>query len=179
MNSTYLKLIIYDNPDLNTIYLQDISVYNPDVPIELPTLQITPPNFSTNYTLFYPTLSLIPINSNVFGWTNTNDPTKLKELQDGLWLIIQSVKPSGLINKTHCHFRITKLKSNLMNEISARLESDNIYCMDKNPWYYEMFKKLQTLETAKYLAENCGKINEANIMYNEILNEYNSSLNYC
>lgn len=168
MNTTHLRLIFFDNPDPKTLYLQDVSLYNPDIIPELPTFVLTPPNFSTSYTLFYPVNSLIPINSNAFGWTNTNDPNQLQNLQDGIWIIEQSIKPNGVIKKQHLHFRITKLKTQLIKYVSDKMDSDSPYFNPNDPWYNQMFNFLQILETAKQLAEICGKCEEATIMYNQV-----------
>jgi hypothetical protein len=146
-------------------------VYNPDVPVKYPYLTITPPNFSTAYTLEYPTASLIAINSNLFGWTNTMQYQYLTELPDGHYKIEQSVGPNCLIKRTYNYFRITSLKSTLMNKV-AELFEINKSCFDCNQddeYYKKTFQYLQWLEQAKYMAENCNKIEEAKIIYNRVL----------
>lgn len=168
MNKTQLNLYFFDSPDLKTIYLQDTSIYNPDLPIENPTIEILQPNFTNSYVVIYPTLSLIPINSNVLGYTPTQNFEDLKCLSDGLWLFTQSVKPNGLIKRSYNHFRITNLKTELINYISDKIDSDTVYINKNDLWYHQMFVLLQTLESAKFLAENCGKCEEAKIMYNQV-----------
>ena len=64
MNQTQLDLLFIDTSNEKLIYIQDTSEYNPDVEVQSPLLQITPPNFSTRYNLIYPISSTIYINSN-------------------------------------------------------------------------------------------------------------------
>lgn len=170
MNTSNLNLIFFDNPDPKTIYLQDVSSYNPDLPVELPMLVITPPNFQTSYSVFYPVHSLMPINSNLFGWTNIpqSDPEMLSKLQDGIWRFNQSIKPNGLIKRDYIHFRVVNLKYKIYAYVSDKIDSDNAYFNPDDPWYGSLFRLLQILDTAKYLAEKCGKCEEASIMYNTV-----------
>ena len=85
MSKTKLSLLFFDSPDLKVIYTQDVSWYNPDVPVETPLLEICPPNYSTVYTVVYPVSKLIVVNSNSFNWSNSSDYDALTTLPDGLW----------------------------------------------------------------------------------------------
>lgn len=168
MNKTQLNLHFFDSPDLKTIYLQDTSLYNPDLIVETPTIEILQPNFTSVFAVIYPLSSLIPINSNVLGYNLTQNFNELSYLQDGLWVFTQSIKPNGLIRRSYNHFRITKLKSELLDYISNKVSSESAYINPNDLWYIQMFTLLQTLESAKFIAENCGKCEEAKIMYNQV-----------
>lgn len=175
MNTTYLSLHFYDNPDPKIMFIQDVSVYNPDIEINHRYLIITPPNFSQAYMVEYPKHSLLPINSNVFEWTATMDYDKLQDLPDGHYNIRQSVDPNCVMNKDYTYFRITSLKSKLLNKISDSYEN-NKHCMDclkDDSWYKNLFYHLQWLDSAKYMAECQHKIDHAKLIYNTVLSEFN------
>lgn len=179
MSKTHLSLLFFDSPDPKSIYAQDVSMYNPDQETETPLLEIVPPNFSTKYTLIYPISKLIVLNSNSIGWTNTDDYNELTTLNDGLWEITQSVKPNGVIKKTHYYFRITKLKQTLISMISDKMSSESVYCSPNDPWYTSVYEALSTLEVAKQLSETCCKHEEAKIMYNQVLLKSKQLDPYC
>jgi len=172
MNQSELSLIFLDNPDPKIMYIQDTSVYNPDVEVENPLLKITPPNFSTQYVVEYPVSSLIVFNSNALGWTNTSDYEQLSVLPDGLWVITQSVKPNDCIYKTYNHFRIVNLKKSILCYVSEQLDSSDSNCDLSSYWYEDFFKLLQFLESAKYIAECCGNTKKATVMYNYVNNQF-------
>lgn len=170
MNTTHLSLFFYDNPDPKIFFIQDVSVYNPDLPVAHPYISITPPNFSTSYLLEYPVHSLIPVNSNAFGWTNTMDYNSLSVLQDGHYKIEQSVEPNCAIKRKYNYFRITSLKSSLMNQVAELFElNKSCYdCSNNEQDYKQLFFNIQWLEQAKFMAEQCGKIEEAKAIYNKV-----------
>jgi hypothetical protein len=173
MNTTYLSLYFYDNADPKIFFIQDVSNYNPDIEITHRYLTITPPNFSQSYTVEYPKHSLIPINSNVFGWTNTMTYSQLKDLPDGLYKLQQSVDPNCLVKRDYVYFRITSLKTRILSKISDSF-SINASCFDcskDDSWYKDLFQYLQWLETAKYMAECENKQEEAKIIYNSVLSK--------
>jgi len=171
MNTTTLNLLFLNDPDSKNIFVQDTSVYNNDLEVDNPIIEITPPNYSTIYKVIYPTLSLIPINSNTFGWTDTSDYEKLSTLPDGLWKFNQSISPNDCLNKDYFHFRIVNLKKKIMCYVSEQLDLSNPNCHLNDDWYQDVFNLLQLLEMAKYLAENCDKCNEAVIIYNQVKNQ--------
>lgn len=171
MNTTYLSLHFYDSPDPKIFFIQDVSVYNPDIATSNTYLSIIPPNFSTATIFEYPTNSLIPINSNLFKWTATNSYSGLSDLPDGLYEIDQSVSPNCAIQRSYNYFRITALKTSLLEKVSDQfnLQVGSCFgCSKDESWYKQIFEYLQWLDMAKYMAEECGKIEEAKIIYNQI-----------
>lgn len=173
MNTTTLGLLFLDSPDKKNIFVQDVSEYNSDVEVTSSLLEITPPNYSTSYIVQYPILSIIPINSNALNITSTNEYDSLTNLADGLWTIKQSVNPHDCLYKIHYHFRIVNLKSQILCYVSEQLDLSNPNNVMSDAWYQDIFNLLQLLETAKYLAENCNKCEEAKIMYNQVKKEAN------
>ena len=168
MAKTKLSLLFFDSPDLKVIYTQDVSWYNPDVSVETPLLEITPPNYSTVYTVVYPISKLIVINSNSFNWSNSNNYEDLTGLPDGLWTFTQSIKPNGVVRRTHYYFRITQLKQDIIKMVSEKLASDSVFCSPNNVWFKEVYEMLNMLEVAKQLSEIYCKHDEAKIMYNQV-----------
>ncbi len=168
MNQTQLELLFIDTPNEKLIYLQDVSEYNPDVEVQSPLLQITPPNFSTIYSLIYPTLSTIYINSNALGWTDTTSFDSMPVLPDGLWKFRQSVYPNDCLYRDYYHFRIINLKKKIMCYVSSTLDGINNCTLDISNWSKDIFVLLQLLDSAKFLAECCGQHEEATIIYNQV-----------
>lgn len=172
MNQTELNLIFLDNPDLKIIYIQDTSIYNSDVEVENPNLKITPPNFSTSYLVEYPVSSLIVFNSNALNWTNTGIYESLLILPDGLWKVEQSIHPNDCVTKTHYHFRIVNLKTQILCYVSEQLDSSDSSCNLTDNWYQDIFRLLQLLESAKYIAECCGNTQKATIIFNYVTEQF-------
>lgn len=172
MNETFLSLIFVDKADPKYIYIQDVSEYNSDLDVSNPLLAITPPNFSTSYVVAYPVSSIIPINSNALGWTDTTNYNELGTLSDGLWKFKQSVEPNDCVYKTHYHFRIVNLKQSILDYVSEQLDYTNPNCTLNDAWYQDIFNMLQLLESAKYLAENCEKFDQAAVIYNQVKNAF-------
>lgn len=166
MNQTNLKLLYIDSPDPRALYFQDVSWYNPDVSADPTMLEITPPNFSTVFVVQYPLRSLISLSSNTFQWTNTTDYESLTVLPDGLWTIKQDASNAKPV--THRHFRIVNLKGKIMQDVSKQLDIDNKICNTSSAWFTNVFRLLQLLEHAKYMAENCGLCDQAIIIYNQV-----------
>jgi hypothetical protein len=166
MNQTTLKLLYIDSPDTRALYFQDVSWYNPDVTSSNPILEITPPNFSTVYVMEYPLRSLINLSSNTFQWTNTTNYEELTTLPDGLWAIKQFVTNAKSV--VHKHFRIVNLKGKIMQDVSKQLDIDNKICDTGSAWFANVFRLLQLLEHAKYMAENCGLCDQAIVIYNQV-----------
>lgn len=173
MNTTILDLLFLESPDTRNIFLQDVSSYNPDLEVENPLLEITPPGFSTSYQIIYPTLSIIPINSNALNLTSTSDYSKLVTMADGLWTIKQSISPNDCLYKVHTYFRIVNLKKQLLCYASEQLDLSNTNCTLTDDWYRDIFNLLQLLESAKYMAENCCDDKKATILYNYVKGQAN------
>lgn len=172
----HLSLYFYDNPDPKVFYIQDVSVYNSDIDTENPFLSIMPPNFTEGFLFEYPIGKTIPINSNIFKWTNTPYYNSLSDLPDGLYQIEQSVKPNELVKKSYIYFRITYLKTKLLEKVSEQFNIQNASCFGcskDESWYKELFEQIQWLELSKFMAETEGKCDEAKLIYNEVLKFYN------
>lgn len=169
--TTNLNLLFLDHPDSKTIFVQDVSDYNTDVDVENPLLTITPPNFSTSYNVIYTVSTIIPINSNALNLTSTDNYDLLTDLPDGLWTFKQSVSPNNCLYREYNHLRIVTLKKKILSYVSDQLDLSNPNCSLNDAWYQDIFNLLQLLETAKYLAENCNKCEEAKIMFNQVSNQ--------
>ena len=179
MRTTHLDLYIYDKFDLKTIYIQDVSQYNPDLPVEDPILAITPPDFATTYAVGYIKNTFIPITSNAFQWTNTPDYIKLMDLPDGLWKIEQSIKPNGKMKKEFKYFRITSLKKQILDCASKLLDNACADTISSNNDIKDYFIYLQLLDSAKYMVEECCMHNEGKIIYNQVKKEFNQKCKDC
>lgn len=168
---THLSLFFQDVVDFKNIFVQDNSEYNSDLPITNPTIEVTPPNFSTIYVSSYPSTKIFTINSNTLGWTNTYNHNELTPLSDGLWIIKQSIEPNGVVFKQYNYFRITKAKHDIIVAISNKLD-ENCDCNMSDKWFSDMFKLLQRLEAAKYLVEQCGKCIEGSLIFNQVKSDF-------
>lgn len=171
MNTTDFSLLFLDHPDSKTIFVQDVSNYNTDIDVENPLLVITPPNFSTAYSVIYTPSTIIPINTNALNLTDTSDYNQLSDLPDGLWTFKQSISPNNCLYREYNHLRIVILKKKILSYVSDQLDNSSPNCNLNDAWYQDIFNLLQLLETAKYLAENCDKCTEAKIIFNHVSNQ--------
>jgi hypothetical protein len=98
------------------------------------------------------------------------DYNSLSVLQDGHYKIEQSVEPNCAIKRKYNYFRITSLKSSLMNQVAELFElNKSCYdCSNNEQDYKQLFFNIQWLEQAKFMAEQCGKIEEAKAIYNKV-----------
>ncbi len=89
-----LSFDIIDTHDFKTLGIVDTSWYNPDITIETPTLQVTPPGYQVVASPFFMIKSLNIYNSNSFGITRASCEEELLELPDGIWKFKYSICPN-------------------------------------------------------------------------------------
>lgn len=108
MASHLLSLEIPDVSNKCIIRIQDTSIYSPLVPVDCLTLQITSPGFlepstittvTTNYTL---NLTACDLGTQLTNCDNYNN-----NLQDGVYIIKQSLSPNDTVFVEYNHLRIT------------------------------------------------------------------------
>ena len=165
MNQTLLNLHIQDTSDLKNIILSDISVYNPDLPVEDCIIEITVPNFSSTFLSPYQPSKANILNSAVLNWTTQES---LSNLPDGLWKFRQSVKPNGLINREYNYFRVINLKSQILTKLSSTS------CDKPEDWYKDGFMLIYKLDMIQHMVSCCGECDKAKIIYNSVINRFNS-----
>ena len=89
-----LNFNIIDTHDMKTLGVIDTSWYNPDIIIETPTIEITPPGYKYSASPFFMHKALNVYNSNGFGITKASCEEELIDLPDGLWKIKYSICPN-------------------------------------------------------------------------------------
>jgi len=162
MNIHNLDLVVLNKS--NALYLWDTSSYNPDIEPTHLTYSIVVPGFSTAVNIPYVKNTMLTIS-----------PGSLNQITivDGAWCITQSVAPNDKVYKTYIHFKITDLLTTLTNKANDILSCTTVYSSYSTD---EIVLDIGRLEMAKSLAELCGAVEKASIIYNQIKEKYVSEL---
>lgn len=109
MGKHLLSLDIPDTTNSCIIRIVDTSIYDPNVPVECPSLEITPPGFFQAYSYlslnqgFTVNLSQCDIGLQVYNCDLVKNP-----YSDGVYIIRYSVSPNDRVYVEYNHLRITK-----------------------------------------------------------------------
>lgn len=114
-----LSLEAPDTLNACQLRLLDTSIYNPDMPVKCPQLQVTPPGFSKSVFID----NVIPgfIKNLVacdLGLQKIDCGTNFYSLPDGIYILRYSVSPNDIVYVEYNHLRIT----------AALLKVRNILC---------------------------------------------------
>lgn len=117
-----LSLEVPDTLNSCVLRVIDTSVYDEDLPIDCPTLWITPPGFFQSYS----DTSIVPgFTSNLtncdLGIQVDNCGTLITNFVDGIYVIKYSIAPHDKVYVEYNHLRITKAL-NLINKILCCLD---------------------------------------------------------
>lgn len=162
MNTHNLDLVVLNKP--NALYLWDTSSYNPDIEPTHLTYSIVIPGFSSPISFSYTKNTMLTISPGLLNQTS---------IVDGAWCITQSVAPNDKVFKTYTHFKITDLLTTLINKANDILSCTTVYGFYSTD---EIVLDIGRLEMAKSLAEICGEVEKASIIYNQIKEKYVSEL---
>lgn len=162
-----------DIPDTLTgciLRIVDASIYSKLVPVECTKLQITPPGFTSTFTVenlepaFLANLSACNL-----GLQTSNCGNTYNDFSDGVYVIRYSVNPNDTVYVEYNHLRITSA----LNKIN-----DLLCCLDAKPCDPEapMKEKLREvqllsvmLKAAKSKVEYCHTPSEGMDMYNYVM----------
>ena len=144
--------------DPKYLMLYDLSVYNTDVPVTNAIYRITLPNFNQYVEVNYTPGTLLNVNSNILKLTDTLDPGALISLPTGLYVIRQSICPNDKLYYEYRYFNIQPDLEYLTQAVCDKYD-------DKKA-LEDLFDIKMQLETAKMLAEGCGKDKQAAALYN-------------
>ncbi len=174
MEKHQLALEIPDT--LNTCILRvvDSSIWSDIVPIECTLLEITPPGFTTVYSV----KDLVPgfvsnITACQLGLQTTNCGNYYNDFADGIYIFRWSVSPNNIVYVEYNHLRITKA----LNKINNLLCCLDIKAGEQNPPMKETLREVQILTTllkaAKAKVEYCHNPSQGMSIYNYCMKRLN------
>jgi len=156
---TQLNIDIPEEKDCRFLTIVDRSVYNPDIPIEETTLQITPPGFNYPISFYYEPHKSITFNSNLLKLTNTSGD--YSNLPDGIYIIKQQMCPVDKLFAEYYYMRTCNIRSCYYDKF-CKLTS---ICDLDSKEYKELKASLDKIDhyikAAKYSASHCGDIQKA------------------
>lgn len=172
MNTTHIDFKVLKTLDDKSIYIQDCSMYNPDVVVSCNRLEVIPPEFATKYTFEYPLNSLISINSNAFGWSQTNDYDCLSNLQDGLWQFELSVSPNDLVFKKINWLKTSAFRNEILKYLNSAISCSvgEIKKEIETKTYNDILLILMEVEVAEYLA--CIDVKKSKLLFNSLKSKF-------
>lgn len=146
----------------------DTSIYNPDVPVKCPLLEITLPGFAYSVQLQEPFIEpgfILNLTACDLEVQKNNCGTTFDSLPDGIYVIKYSVSPNEYVFVEYNHLRITKALThykNLLCELDlAACEPDA-----KKSKQMESLNKIRMyLEAAKAKVEICHEPNKGMELY--------------
>lgn len=176
---TTLALQEIPTNDCKFMRLADNSVYNPNVPIENPILEILVPGFECaaliNVTPGFNTL----LNSSNLKIAPASGYNQLTVLPDGPYHIRYSIKPNDKLFVTYTLFRVCQITQRYLKAVCSLFDEQ---CGISKAEFEERRKKLvwvkELIDASKTLAEDCNEEQKAVDLYNEA-NRLLTNLNDC
>lgn len=169
-----LSLEIPDTLNSCILRVVDTSIYNPDITVTCPLLQITVPGFSMPVFIdnVLPNFSL-NLSACLLKIQSQNCNTTYNDLPDGIYIIKWSIAPNDYVYVEYNHLRITKA----LNKIK------NIYCeLDLGACEPDQtikkklaeLREIQSfLEAAKAKVEYCREVKKGIELYKYALERLN------
>ena len=165
---TTLSLDINSKNDCNNFVITDTSFYNPNLPIECVTLEITPPGCNSVYFTVLPGFST-SYNGALLGLQNVNSPECLSPLPDGIYYIKYSINPNDKIYVEYYYLHNCNQRKDYISK-ACKLYSSKCDLTLKE--YNEKLKELSEIndlmKTSQYLIEYCNKAELGSKLYQEI-----------
>jgi hypothetical protein len=161
-----LEVVFDNNP--KSFAIHDISEYHDKIAIEFGVLEITPPGFETaeifNVKPFFKT----KFNASVLNINKAKTYKSLADLPDGIYSIKYSIKPNKKTMIEYDYFRNT-LQIQRYASIACALmtEKCQLSLEDYTKRKRELVETKFLIDSAKFLAEECGKPREAIRIYKE------------
>jgi len=108
-----LSLDVIRRKNCEILSIDDTSVYSEDLPIDCPTLSITPPGFSASIPLDETMIApgfRINVTACVLGIQSSGCGTELKCLPDGIYVLKYCVSPCDQVYVEYNHLRTCKIR---------------------------------------------------------------------
>jgi hypothetical protein len=172
MGKHTLKINIPAVMDECILRIEDMSVYDQNIPVSCPTLQVLLPSFNTA-TLLNDTTTpqigpgfIVNLTACDLEIQTTGCGSEFYSLPDGIYVIKYSVSPNDIVYVEHNHLRITQ----------AMIKWKKLLCdlklpgcdpgVDKDKRLMELMKIRGYMEAAVADAEICRKPKEATELFN-------------
>ena len=139
--------------------LIDLSIYNPDLPVENAYLEITPPGYYQPIQLPY-----FPGNVTLVTTQNLRLTAGLEEMDSGIYIVVQTIKPNDRLRKTTYIFNTASERALLTNLVCEAIAD----CKDTD----ELMQLHAALDLVEMLAiaEKCKEANKLfNLTYDKLL----------
>lgn len=178
MSQHVLSLEAPDTMNLCQLRVVDTSVYNPDVEIKCPILEITLPGFS--YPVQFGDDSIAPgfilnLTACDLEVQTSGCGTQFNSLPDGIYILKYSVSPNDKVYAEYNHLRITKALTQYQGVLC---ELDIAACAPNNEQVTKMKKLAEIksyLEAAKAKVEFCHEPAKGMALYKyamKLLNKF-------
>lgn len=174
MEKHQLALDIPDTLSKCIIKVMDSSIWSDLAPINCVKLEITPPGFTTVYTIedLAPGF-VLNISACDLGLQTANCGNYYNDLVDGVYIIRLSASPNEVVYVEYNHLRTTTL----LNKINDLLCCLDIKIGSQNPSISEVLKEVQYLSTllqaAKAKVEYCHNPRQGMGIYDYVLSRIN------
>ncbi len=172
MAKNVLSLEAPDTMNLCQLRLVDTSIYNPDVPVKCPILEVTLPGFTRPIQFgedqiqpgFILNLTACDLGTQIDGCG-----TSFYNLQDGIYVLKYSVSPNDLVFVEYNHLRIAKALT-MYSKILCELD---LGACDPDAELSKKLRELHTirmyLDAAKAMVEICHNPRRGMELYNYAL----------
>lgn len=177
---TKLEVDYLDSNNPKTFRLIDNSEYNPKIPIECATLEITPPGFKQPRVFDVQPLFSSVFNASILGILKSKSYKTLTDLPDGIYNIKYSIQPTSELSVEYEYFRTVKLKDKYCRIVCGLLDKKRDYTVSAfEDIKHEILWINELIDAAKFKVEVCGEQDKGMELYNEaafLLNKYISCL---
>lgn len=151
-----LKITYVPSKDCEVITFLDQSLYNPDLPILNPLLEIKLPNGLGEICTTYVPRNLIHITSDILTLTGTPMP-----IMSGVYTFRFSIAPNADLYHEFKLFMMCEEQRKIEQLLCMGIELEDIYELKMQLW------------AAKQLVESCCKEREGILLYNQIVKQLN------
>jgi len=170
MEKHQLALDIPDTLTKCIFRVVDASIYGDMAPVDCTKIEITPPGFTTTYSIEnLETGFLENISACDLGLQTANCGNTYNEFPDGIYIVKYSVNPNEIVNVEYNHLRTT-IALNKINDLLCCLDIQD--CDPQAP-LKEKLKEVQLLTTmlkaAKAKVEYCHTPNLGMDIYNYVI----------
>lgn len=173
-----LYLEIRGNFNGKSLVIKDVSAYNENLPVECGQLSIKVPGF--NRIKYYDVLKGFEkiVNLSNLEIQIVNDYSNLNNLPDGAYHIKYSINPNDKLYVEYIYYNIFNLQRKYFTKLHCFMENKcELSRKEQLLKIDELYKISNMIDMIKITAEDCGDIQNADLLYNECVDLINKF--YC
>lgn len=151
-----LDIIYHNTFNCKSLRIEDNSVYDEDLKVECPILEIKPPGMLGYIAFYFPNKNwkARTYNCSTLKLCCTKQPCKLTELPDGIYDIKYSINPNLTTIIEFSHMRVCRIMSNYIKLMGLYFSNRYLYTVKQNNEISEELLAIKdTIDSSVYSVE--------------------------